>query len=159
MKAWKWFAVVAAVGIALGTGSVAYAQEEAPLTGCGLRLGRGRAQAQPGSGLLHEYLVEAFAERLDLTPEAIEERLAAGDTMAQIALDEGVSIESFRSLWLEVRQQAVAEALADGILTPEQADWLSQKGWPAAPGPSGAARCQAAAHRWGLAQRSGASRP
>jgi len=165
MKTWRWIAVAVVVGMALGTGSVAYAQEETPVSVCQAGVRRGSGAGQAGMGPLHEYMVEAFAERLGLALATVEDRLAAGETLCDIALDQGLSLEDFRSLWLDIRQEAIAEAVADGVLTEEQAEWLSQRGGPNASGPALSGSCKGEmsgdglANRFGFGRRIGGSRP
>lgn len=90
-------------------------------------MGRGWTGSQRDSELLHEYMSEAFAKGLDLTPEVLESRLAAGDTIAAIASGRDIDLEGFRALWLEARFQAIRAAMADGVITAEQADRMLQR--------------------------------
>lgn len=158
MKTWRWIAVAAVVGMVLGTGSVAHAQEETPVSVCPAGIRRGWAAVLAGTGPLHEYMVDAFAERLDLAPATVEDRLAAGETLCDIAMEQGLSLEVFRSLWLDIRQEAIAEAVADGVLTEEQAEWLSQRGRPNAFGPGLSGSWKAGMSGNGLANRFGFGR-
>jgi hypothetical protein len=78
--------------------------------------------------LLHDALIAAFAEELDLSVAELEEKLAAGDSMAAIALEKDLTIDEFRALMADVRAAALDQAVADGELTQEQADWLKTRG-------------------------------
>jgi hypothetical protein len=89
-------------------------------------MGQGAAGDQ--SGFLHEEMVAAFAEKLDLTVAELNDRLAAGETIAEIAYAQGLTADQFRTLWTEARAQALDQAVADGKLTQEQADWLKTRG-------------------------------
>jgi hypothetical protein len=117
MKKWSIVFMFGVVLLALTSASPAYAQEET---------------SQPafwggpgdGSGPLHEYMIEAFAEALGLTPEELESRLSAGETLASVAVSEGVAAEDFSALWLQARQDALDAAVADGVLTADQAAWM-----------------------------------
>jgi hypothetical protein len=111
-----------AVVAALGGVGVAYAQTGTPAA----PLAQGMAWQAGGIGLLHDYMVQAFADALGLRPDELEARLADGETMSAIALAEGLSLEEFQSLWAETREQALAAAVEDGVLTREQADWMLQ---------------------------------
>jgi hypothetical protein len=87
--------------------------------------GRGYgACADGGNGPLHTYMIAAMAEALSLTPEEVQADLDAGKTMLQIAEEHGISSEQFRDLMLQAREQAVAQAVADGLITQVQADWM-----------------------------------
>ena len=48
--------------------------------------------------------------------------------MAQIAISTGLTLDQFRTLMVEVRTQAIEQALNDGVLTQAQAEWMSQRG-------------------------------
>lgn len=105
--------VVLALG-ALGVG-VALAQGPRPPVGGG------------GYGWMHDYVEQALAARLDLTEEQVEEALAAGRPMYQLALDNGIAQEDLASFMNEVHQEAFAKAVADGVITQERADWMLQR--------------------------------
>ena len=107
------------IALSLGVGS-AYAQDETP---AGIPWGNG---AQ-GTGLLHDYMVDAFADALGVTADELEERLASGETLASVAVDQGISADEFPALWLEARQSALDAAVADGVITAEQADWMQSR--------------------------------
>ena len=129
--------VIAAIAtLVLGSVGVAYAQTptQTPGTGTGYMGGRGSrngiggANANAGDGILHDYMIAAYAENLNIPVADLEARLDNGETMAQIALSEGLTFEQFRTLMVEVRTQAIEQALNDGVLTQAQADWMSQRG-------------------------------
>jgi hypothetical protein len=133
-------AVVIAAIIAAGIFGYAYAQDPKPAPSWGPRgmgrmnsgMGHGRgemmAHNQAGQGILHPYMVAGMAEALDLSSEALEARLQAGETMWQIAEAQSWDIEQFRTTMLQVRQEAIVQAVAAGVFTQEQADWMSQHG-------------------------------
>ena len=128
--------VVAVVVFALSAVGVAYAQSptQTPGTGTGRMGGRGSqnglggANTTAGDGILHDYMIAAYAEKLNIPVADLEARLDSGETMAQIALSTGLTFEQFRTLMVEVRTQAIEQALNDGVLTQAQADWMSQHG-------------------------------
>jgi hypothetical protein len=129
--------VIAVVAIlALGSVGVAYAQSptQTPGSGTGFMGGRGSrnglggVNANSGDGILHDYTIAAYAEALDIPVADLEARLDNGEIMAQIAISEGLTLEQFRTLMVEVRTQAIEQALYDGVLTQAQADWMSQRG-------------------------------
>jgi hypothetical protein len=111
--------IVAALGI-LGVG-VAFAQGELPpMMGTGMM--------RPGSyGWMHNYVERALAAKLGLTEEQVEEQLAAGKTMYQIALENGIKQEDLATFMTDIHQEAFAKAVKDGALTQEQADWMLQR--------------------------------
>lgn len=135
--------VVAVLAVTLGASGIAFAQgPQTPQNpgsgyvpgGRGARGGMAN-QGVTGSqdGFLHDEMVIAFAGKLGLTVDEINARLAAGETVSQIAFSKGYTYEQFRTLQVEARAQALALAVENGKLTQEQADWMSQRG----PGISG----------------------
>ncbi|OGO63359.1 MAG: hypothetical protein A2030_05305 [Chloroflexi bacterium RBG_19FT_COMBO_50_10] len=128
--------IIAVVAVALGSVGVAFAQSptQTPGTGVGYMSGRGNRGAMAagnvaaGSGILHDYMVPAFAEELGISVTDLEARLANGETVADIAISQGLTIDQFRTLLVEVRSAAIDQALAGGVLTQEQADWMKLHG-------------------------------
>ena len=130
--------VVVVVALALGAAGVAYAQSASQGTGTGTgsgwmggrgsRGGMGAGNMGTGDGILHDYMIAAFAEELNIPVADLEARLEQGETMAQIAVSTGLTIDEFRTLMVDARSQAIDQAVADGTLTQEQADWMSQRG-------------------------------
>lgn len=100
---------------------VAYAQSgQPPVYGRGM-MGGG------GYGPMHDYVERALAEKLGLTEEQVEEQFAAGKTMYQIALDNGIAEADIPAFLTEVHTTAFDAAVADGLLTREQADFMLQR--------------------------------
>ena len=128
--------VIAVAVFALGVAGVAYAQSptQTPGTGTGFMGGRGSrsglggANTNAGDGILHDYMIAAYADQLGISVADLETRLDSGETMAQIAISTGLTLDQFRTLMVEVRTQAIEQALNDGVLTQAQADWMSQRG-------------------------------
>jgi hypothetical protein len=79
-------------------------------------------------GVLHDYMLQVFSDKLGIPVADIETRLDAGENMSQIALAEGLTIEEFQTWMLDARAQAIKLALADGAITQEQADWMNSRG-------------------------------
>jgi hypothetical protein len=77
-----------------------------------------------GSGILHETMFAAMAEALGLAPEELQARLDAGDTMWDIAESQGLTAEQFQETMLQARTDALNQAVSDGLITQEQADWM-----------------------------------
>ena len=83
--------------------------------------------AQRGMGWMHEYVEQALASKLGLTEEQVEEQFAAGKTMYQIALENGIEQEDILTFMNEVHKEAFANAVKDGVMTQAQADWMLQR--------------------------------
>ena len=127
--------MVGVLVLALGLAGLAFVQaptpepEQALSYGPGMMGGRGfggmmGSRVTGGYGPMHEYMEQAWAKALGLSEEELEQRLEAGDTVWQIAEDLGFSQEEFADLRIEVRTEALNQAVEAGILTREQADWM-----------------------------------
>lgn len=113
--------LVLALG-ALGVGVAAAQDGQPPFNG----YGRGMMQSG-GYGPMHTYVVEAFAAELDLTVDEVNTRLANGETMFQIAIAEGTAEDQVAAVLTKVHTAAFDKAVADGVLSREQADWMLQR--------------------------------
>lgn len=73
-------------------------------------------------------MFDTAAEALGMTPEELFAELRAGKSPAEIAEEQGVEAEAvFEAVSAargEVMQQALEQAVEDGRLSQEQADWL-----------------------------------
>src|SRR5512145_271250 len=109
--------IVLALG-ALGVGVVFAQGGQPPVTGM---------MGQGGYGWMHDYVEQALAAKLKLTEQQVEEQLAAGKPMYQIALDNGVKQEDLATFMNGVHKDAFDKAVKDGVMTQEQADWMLQR--------------------------------
>jgi hypothetical protein len=75
-------------------------------------------------GPMHDTMLNALAEGLNLSREDLDGRITAGETPAQIAAAQGLSTEEFAQIFAEARKAAMDKAVADGYLTQEQVDWM-----------------------------------
>jgi len=78
-------------------------------------------------GLMHDAMIALFAEKTGLSVEVLEEKLSEGQTMFDIATEEGLSVEDVTALMVEARDTALADAVAAGTVTQEQADWMKAR--------------------------------
>lgn len=132
-------AVLALALVAFGAAGLVYAQTQTPPTpetpifpgyGPGTMGGRGGMMGgfQSGSfGPMHVYMVEAYAQALGITEEELQDRLAGGENMWQIASSLGFSEEAIPGLMIAAHTQALNKAVEDGVLTRQQADWMIQR--------------------------------
>jgi len=95
-----------------------------------------------GEGPMHEYMISAFAESIGLSAEEVETRHDAGETLFDIAIAEGIAEEDLPEFFLPVREAALGAAVADGVITQEQADLMLEhmqafQGWGFGFGPEG----------------------
>lgn len=103
-------------GAAVGT----QATDTFPCGGAGAAgMMRGRAPTWAGEP-------GAVAELLDMTDEEIQAERQAGKSLAQIAVEQGVSEETLISTILEAKKDALAKLVADEKLTQAQSDLMIQ---------------------------------
>jgi len=73
-------------------------------------------------------MFDTAAEVLGLTPEELFAELHAGQTLAEIAEAQGVEMEALQEAFDaargEARQAAIEQAVENGVMSQEQADWL-----------------------------------
>jgi uncharacterized protein YidB (DUF937 family) len=118
----KTILIVSLVVLALGVFGlgVVLAQDIQPPVGRG-------GMMRGGYGPMHDYVEDALADKLGITEKDVEDALASGKTMYQIALDNGVKEADIASLLTEVHTAAFDKAVADGVITREQADFIIQR--------------------------------
>jgi hypothetical protein len=118
----KTILIIGLVVLALGVfgAGVAFAQNEQPPVGRGGMMNR-------GYGPMHDYVEEALADKLNITEADVESALVSGKTMYQVALDNGVAEADVPALLTEVHTAAFDKAVADGVITREQADFMLQR--------------------------------
>lgn len=114
--------VLAALAVVAVGAGVAFAQDLTPPFS-------GHGPMRNGSGPLHTFMVTEFARKLNLNVNDINTRLAAGETMYDIALSAGVTAEEFPAVMTEVRTNAINAAVAANVITQEQADWMLSHGF------------------------------
>ena len=135
--------IVAVLAVALGTTGMVSAQSDAPQAatpGTGYSFGAGNRGARGNGmglqstaprtqdGILHDAMIAVYAEALNLSVDELNAKLAAGETLSEIAFAAGLSVEDFFALKADARAQAIDQAVADGLLTEQQADWLKTRG-------------------------------
>ncbi len=146
-------AVVIALVAALGVAGYAYAKTQLPFlsgnipygtgmmgqySGPGGGMGGWRANGGRGGGMggwyaegeygpLHEYMQAAIAEEFDLSVEELQALHDDGKTLWAYAQEQGMTQEEFAEKMLAARTQALQAAVADGVITQEQADWMLER--------------------------------
>jgi hypothetical protein len=70
----------------------------------------------PGFGYVHEYLISYAADKLGITVEDLEARLDGGETLAQIAFENG--FEDFWAFMQEARSYVNEQLTAAGTIIP-----------------------------------------
>ena len=78
-------------------------------------------------GPLHTYMLNAFAQALGLTPDELNTRLQAGDTLWVIAQEKGMTAEQFQTMVTTARTTALNQAVTEGVITQAQADVMLER--------------------------------
>lgn len=134
-----WLTLIAILALTLTATTIVSADSGSPTPqprNCGLldnlfnRDGCGKSArfGNDGDGILHETMLQVFSDKLGIPAADIETRLDAGESLSQIALAEGLTIDEFQTWMPDARAQAIKLALADGAITQEQADWMNSRG-------------------------------
>ena len=118
--------VVGALVIAL-TGT-ALAQEEAPTTPAPKGFGWHGKSPSFGRAMGGQVGLEAAAEALDITADELSTQLWGGKTLADLAEEKGVDLQDVQDAVVAAQEEAmrasIEEAVVDGKLSQENADWL-----------------------------------
>jgi len=70
---------------------------------------------------------DMVAEALGMTPEALTEARLDGKTLAEILDDQGLSLSAYQENLASAREDALAQAVADGVITQDQLDQLQER--------------------------------
>ena len=76
------------------------------------------------SDLIHDNLVDA----LGISSTELAKRLEDGETISQIGLSLGFDLDTISEILTQVRADALIQAVDDGLITQEQADWWASRG-------------------------------
>jgi hypothetical protein len=79
-------------------------------------------------GVLGDLIHVNLADSLGISVDELTLRLDAGETFSDIALSLGFDYTAINTLLVDARAAAVAQAIADGLITQETADWLASHG-------------------------------
>jgi len=90
----------------------------------GSRGSYGEMRSGEGDGLLHDYMVAGFAAAFEMSVDELQARLDAGETMYDVATSLGWTHEQFTTTMQTVRTEAINQAVADGVITQAQAEWM-----------------------------------
>jgi len=81
-----------------------------------------------GDEILHDYTIASYSAVLGLTAAELETRLAAGETLADIAVSTGLTLDQFQDLRAATTSAALAQAVADGVITAADAERIQYHG-------------------------------
>lgn len=80
-------------------------------------------------GLLDDIIHDNLASELGISPEGLAERIAAGESIYDVAISLGFDAASFSAMMADARANALVQAVDLGLLTQEQADWVASRGF------------------------------
>ncbi len=75
-------------------------------------------------GALDDIMSSLIAEGLGISVDELKAREAAGETLVEIGLSLGFDVETIMDMRDQARIDALNQAVADGLITQAQADWL-----------------------------------
>ncbi|MGD8456064.1 MAG: hypothetical protein PVF83_06750 [Anaerolineales bacterium] len=75
-------------------------------------------------GLLENYMAEYYTNFFGITTTELKAREDAGETLVQIGLSLGYTQEAIFDLMVDARIAALNQAVADGLITQAEADWM-----------------------------------
>ena len=129
--------LIAVVGALFTAGSV-YAQGQVPPTQPGTGWTMGGMMGGAGRGMMggagiiddlnspvHSAMVAALAEKLGVSTDELNAALAEGKTMWQVAEERGLSTDEITILMQEAHTAALEQAVSEGYLTSDQAEWMN----------------------------------
>lgn len=87
---------------------------------CGTMMGRGGAPEWAGES-------EAIEDLLGMTAEELQAERQAGQSLAQIAADKGISEATLIQTILDAKQAQLAQLVADGKITQAQMDFMLER--------------------------------
>ncbi|MCP4358973.1 MAG: hypothetical protein GY796_13215 [Chloroflexi bacterium] len=123
-------------------GTITQEQADAILSGEGLRGG-----FEPL--LQREEITAVIAETLGITVEELEAAHDEGKTLTDLAEEQGIEMETVQAAIQEAHEAAVLQAVEDGTITQEQADWMLEHGANGRGGPRGNGGFGRGGHRGG----------
>lgn len=86
-----------------------------------------RGMGTPQDGLLADYIEPAIAEAFGLSVDELQARQEAGETLWDIGVEQGLTLEQFQTIMQEAHTNAINNALNDGVITQDQADLMLER--------------------------------
>ena len=122
--------LVGLIGVTAVSAQEPTPEPQVPFGWRGVRGGRGGfGRGMFGLGRGGEWtMFDTAAEALGLTPEELFAELHAGKSLDEIAEEKGVDVkvvqDAMNAARVETMRQAIEQAVEDGNMTQEQADWM-----------------------------------
>ena len=121
--------LVLTLALALGAAGAAYAQSATPYAETMMNNFHG-GRGGPGGdrqmqNALRDYVDSATAEAFGLTVDELSALRDEGKSLVDVAIEQNMTVADFAAKIDEARQSAVEQAVADGVITQEQADEMA----------------------------------
>ena len=90
-------------------------------------MGRGMMGRSLGWGMMGDSeasLIGMAADKLGMTVDELQTQLKDGKTVAELAKEKGVDLQTIVDAFVAARQEALSQAVTDGKITQEQADQM-----------------------------------
>jgi hypothetical protein len=119
--------MVAALALTLTMGMAVTAYAVGNGNGANQNVNNGNSAVTQGAGMGrttgkrgYDFVIDVLKDKANLTDEAINEALASGKTIYELAEENGISQEDFKDALLEERLEAVDEAVENETITEEE---------------------------------------
>jgi hypothetical protein len=126
-KFWRGISVGTVVAVLTVLGISAFAVA-APAAAAGAASVSAAVAEHGGGGRYGEAALAAAADLLGLTVEELQTQLRAGESLADLADEAGVDVDELLAAMtaasVEAKREAIEQAVTDGDLTREHANWL-----------------------------------
>jgi hypothetical protein len=86
--------------------------------------GRGANNRSDARTDMQSYYITALAEQFDTTSTDLQNKLQSGTSLLDLASDKGLTVNEYQSLIETAQTSAVDKALADGVISQNQADLM-----------------------------------
>jgi hypothetical protein len=77
---------------------------------------------------MQSYMLQAVADKLGMTKDDLTKELNGGKSLLDIAADKNMSVKDYNAMLTEARTAAIDKALADKVITSDQAELLKKDG-------------------------------
>ncbi len=108
----------------MGRGMMGYGASRQGYSGC--PMADGDENGAFVCGPMHDYMINAVAQALGITPQELGTRLQTGDSPWVIAQEKGLTKEQFQEKLTTAFTTALNQAVSAGVITQAQADFMRQ---------------------------------
>jgi len=89
--------------------------------------GADRSGGMMDQGVIDSYMHAALADILGISVDQLDTLHASGETIQTLLTEQGLTFEEIGEKMTEARESALAAAVADGVITQEQADLMANR--------------------------------